>query len=62
MAPDHSARRSLSVTKEISPPGPTVVASDEFANVARPIVDWKVFLVFLGLIFVDSEYIKHFNN
>jgi len=41
-------RRSLSITKKISPPGPTFVASDEFANAARPFADRKIFLVFLG--------------
>jgi len=40
------ARRFLSVTKEISMPGPAEVASDEFANTAWPFADWRDFLIF----------------
>jgi len=41
------ARRFLSVTKEISMPGPGKVASDEFANTTRLFADWRDYLVFL---------------
>jgi len=46
LRPDLLARRFLSMTKEISMPGPTARASDEFANVARPFADQKALPLF----------------
>jgi len=57
MVPRSFSKKISKRHQEISPPGPTVVASDDFANTTRPFADRMVFLVFLGSTFVGKLYL-----
>jgi len=61
LRPDLLAR-FLSVTKEISIPGPTARPSDEFANVAKPFADQKAFPLFSSVSAVLSWVLWYFSS